>query len=1358
MSTTRYPWTRFWIPRGDIVHFDDGGYFSDPVVGVGQYLHENARMLASLRDCPCLVLLGEGGAGKTDEMSMLREQIHSAGSGEKVLFRDLGTYGSEDQLHADLFGSDVFREWTRGTDRLVLFLDSLDEAFLEFNTVAELIKRGLRDAPVNRLSIRIACRNVCWPESLSAYFTGCFGPENVGTYALAPLRRVDVKRAIEEEGLDGDAFLAAVAATEAQAFAINPSTLRMLIGVFKNKGGLPRRKSDLYEQGLKHLCEPSDERRERQRGPALSATEMLDVAAHIAAMTILTGRPSIYDGHEWDAPVRCVSLSSLGVAGPAAAGSEQIASEQNIQMTLRNTGLFTSEGPNQYKFSHRTYQEYLAARFLARANLSPQQLDSLLFHPEGKPRQLIPQLREVAAWIGVLNPGFFERVFQSEPETVLLCDSSVLDGDIKARVVNELLVKIERGDLPEELTESLSEHFHKLRYPGLAEQVSKVMLDTERNWRVRLIAMDIVAECGLRDLAGMVARLALDQTLDMQLRTQAALTVERLRDDDACQMLRPLALGLAGEDPDDELRGCGLNATWPEHLTVRELFNSLTPPKKRHYVGTYSVFLHKTGMLSGLDDDGLRIAMRWAGSQLPPGESTHALDQIVVLLAKRAWTNMNDPVVLENLALLAIRHSMEQLPLFGTGSQEDEILSPDPYEVTSQMIQHDTERRRKLITGVVQCAVGIADIRALSINPTPLCLTDDFPWLVQEALEADGVTAEVWSELARMAFDINDPDHVSIWVVARDKSAALASAMPWPVSVDLSSQAARAGRNRLEDLRQREQRQRSMRESLPPRGQRVKELATLCRGGAVELFWRLAAEMSAAGESPWTSITLDLTSTPGWKEADQPTRESIREAARRYLGDAVLDPNAYLGSGQIRLSDLAPPQAALLLLDENPRSLDDLDKQRWRVLSPCVLAALDGIPSHNAEAARRVLALAWNKVPDEARTTTRLLIARRAAQSYLPTILSLLGPVADEEFLIGLLGELKENPSAWMAFGDILGWLIDQKAPGALQHAEGLVRTPVAIDLLERDCSIEAGTALMLYGPDAGWRVMWPALSVDPTWGKEVLERVADKADDRDIVVEERLSDDSVGLLLSWLVRENSPETDDEPQGAFVATQEWGVREWRNRLVCHLRDRGTRSSCAAIERLCSEYPAIEWLRAVLAAANENLRSNSWAPPTPAHILALVESSRRRYVTSGSQLLDLICESLERLAMTLHGETPAVRFLWENAETSTPRPVIENKLSDYVAIHLRDDLQGEVVVNREVEVRAPLRSVEGAGQETDIHVTARLTRDSWAPTDILSAIVEVKGCWNPDVRHAMKTQLVGRYVHENPSPFGLYLVG
>lgn len=62
---------------------------------------------------------------------------------------------------------------------------------------------------------------------------------------------------------------------------------------------------------------------------------------------------------------------------------------------------------------------------------------------------------------------------------------------------------------------------------------------------------------------------------------------------------------------------------------------------------------------------------------------------------------------------------------------------------------------------------------------------------------------------------------------------------------------------------------------------------------------------------------------------------------------------------------------------------------------------------------------------------------------------------------------------------------------------------------------------------------------------------------------------------------------------------------------------------------------------------------------------------------------------------------------------------------------------------------------GTGEITDIHVDA-VSADQ-EPVDRITTVVEVKGCWNPELRTAMRTQLRDRYLRGTENT-GIYCVG
>src|SRR5205823_6546058 len=134
---------------------------------------------------------------------------------------------------------------------------------------------------------------------------------------------------------------------------------------------------------------------------------------------------------------------------------------------------------------------------------------------------------------------------------------------------------------------------------------------------------------------------------------------------------------------------------------------------------------------------------------------------------------------------------------------------------------------------------------------------------------------------------------------------------------------------------------------------------------------------------------------------------------------------------------------------------------------------------------------------------------------------------------------------------------------------------------------------------------------------------------------------------------------------------------------------------------------------------------------------LAGNRQARLVRSAEQLLDVLVQSLDRLEAELHDETPAIRDLWDRTAEGKWRPVAENPVSDYIKRFLERDLRPRAILaGREIEIRNLPGSV--GGEETDILVRAVIAGAREGTYDAATAIIEVKGCWHPEVRRAMKS--------------------
>ena len=74
-------------------------------------------------------------------------------------------------------------------------------------------------------------------------------------------------------------------------------------------------------------------------------------------------------------------------------------------------------------------------------------------------------------------------------------------------------------------------------------------------------------------------------------------------------LIRPLAAGQGGPDPNDDIKGNALDLLWPDHLTAAELFPLLTPTAD-NYFGAYALF--QMTLPDTLKTADLLPALEWA--------------------------------------------------------------------------------------------------------------------------------------------------------------------------------------------------------------------------------------------------------------------------------------------------------------------------------------------------------------------------------------------------------------------------------------------------------------------------------------------------------------------------------------------------------------------------------------------------------------------------------------------------------------------------------------------------------------------------------------------------------------------------
>jgi hypothetical protein len=1345
MEKVLYKWKRFWCAPSGRINLSDSGFLVDPDGEYGTMMNPDVVPWDAISTNPCLVLLGEPGIGKSAAMN--DEHKHTAqacqGSEDQVVWVDLRSYHTDQRLHAHVFESPVFAAWRGGTFRLHLFLDSMDECLMRIENIGPVLLNEFKDLPVERLSVRIACRTADWPRGIESELQHLWGGDNIKVYELAPLRRVDVFEAAEKNEIKPPhAFVDEVLRRDAVPLAIKPVTLGLLVNTYKRRGGFPATQAELYGEGCRLLCEePRQGRRPAKAVGELAAEERLAVATRIAALTTFCQRDAIWtEVDRGDVPAEDIRIREIlgGTVGKAPAKVEVV--EDAVWQAL-NTGLFSSRGAARIGWAHQTYSEFLAARFLIESDFSTDRVMSLLLHPDGK---IVPQLHETAAWLSSMIPDVFRRIMAVDPQMLLWSDAGTSSTKDRMDLVESLLHLFDNGRLFD-LDWDLRRRYRKLDHPGLPEQLRPYIRDKGKGVVVRRAAIGIAESCEVASLEPDLIDVSLDQTDAHEIRVTAAFAISQFGTAGSKRALRPLALGAVGSDPDDDLKGCGLICAWPESLSATELFGALTRRNRPNRIGMYDTFLRRD-IAQEIPTAELPAALRWTEREQECGDSISPFARHADAIRARALDHLNVPYVADALASATWKWL-----------QADGLHPSDSQEYKRKLALHE-DQRRHLVLHILPLA-GESENQTFHLCYGQMIMANDFPWLLERLHDAPGDGLQkLLLELLKRTFDDRESGHRDCLMAASRHSQMLAVEFAW--FLDPESPDAEALRRRRTEWANSTPKISTLPPVDPPPDVRIAILLDRFEAGDLDAFVSLNRELTLEPDSAryGNPFEVSLNVLPGWKRATAETKERIVAAAKRFLAAYTpQETSTWIKSNSFPWATLAGYRALLLLLTEAPAYNATLSPASWERWASIALAY--PLPDGNQIAERRqhLLKLAYEKVPGSVLGTLASLIDKENNDLGILFMLERMLPIWDVRLAAALVEKIGDASLKPGVFGAILGELLKHGVDEAGEIAKTVIGVSPPPEGEPRERAVVAAQALMRNADDAGWDIVWPVVALDSEFGIEVFTGIGSVFEAQHAATGRRLTDDQITELYIWLATKVPHRNDNEDHGGFgfvspIQSLGW----WRDSLLNQLKTRGTARSCAGMRRAVRDLPQYPWLSWHLMEAEQITRRYTWSPLVPTQLLVLAASPEHRLVQNGEQLLGILIESLKRLERELQGETPAAIDLWNEVKKNTYRPKDEPRLSDYVKRHFERDIKDcGVVVNREVEIRRG----EGTtpGEETDIHVDA-VTQLPDGAHDRISVIVEAKGCWNRGLMTAMETQLVDRYLKDNACPFGLYLVG
>lgn len=1354
-----FAWPRFWVPLGGPIDISDSGFLSDPA-GSGD--PDAPRTLEAFAGWRSLALLGEPGIGKSTTLKEESDRIERSAR-EGVLqscYFDLRTFSSEALLVQRVFENEKMTRWKQDRSHLVLHLDSLDEALLRIETVANLIAAELPGLPVDRLSIRIACRTAVWPaETLGAALEDLW-PEAAVTLELAPLRRQDIFNALDAEEIPSEGFMRALFSAHAIPFAIKPLTLRLLLAIYRQHGSLPESSRELYKLGCLALCEESNKsRRDTGRRGRLNSAQRMRLAGRIAAATILGNQFAVWTGMESQCPSEDIPVSALAGSEETGDFATFACTDDNVRETL-DTGLFGSHGEQRLGWAHRGYGEFLAAIYLHARGVPAATILKAVRHPSGG---LYPQLSNFAAWAASLDTDVRSALITEDPVALLAGDVSGLDDETKQAILRSLFGAVQN----KRVTDSVYKHaeiFSKLRHADLAEDLRPVVVNPHFDVSTRRLALLIAERCRVTDLRAELLQLAFDATEHPQIRGGAIAALKPCLDADVAPQLLPLAQGAAdAEDSHREIKGDALRLLWPDYVSAEQLFPLLTSSDD-HFFGAYAHFLRT--LPETLKARDLMPALQWATLLVAAGDrrEDHHLRSLADEIMFKAWPIFDTEGLTEAFVDHIAARLRDHRPLFlglDRKAQKAFLLS----------LREDAHRRRTFLRAL--CSRQLGPIEVFLFKGAEFVQSADLEWLLSTAPggaeEESGVDVEALFNMIDAVFDDEKTDHVEALHAAMQRSPSVHTRYGTRFdAVPLDSPM-------RDDWLARQAQRRALEDGLPPPIEndpagRIRLLLAEAEAGRWEAWWQMTCFLAVTPKSRGFGDETDylIIDTPGWNEADPGVRDRIVAGAMPYLTSADTRVDEWLGQWPMPIlrQAVAGVRAFLVLKELSPEGYTRIEDAIWRKWAPVIVGLPRGNDAKGGPELDVVLPKALDRAPEEFVAAVRTIIrlereevrkpGNERSRSFFAILNHLPGCWSNDRLRDAISSELRDPDNTPAEYAALLDALLEAGVDSALDHSLALL---AGADATTREWDVAVVDVLLRRAPARAWPTIRALMEADDELARMLVGRVASHFD-FGTPFYRHFDEHDVAALYRLVARLYPPSgKDEERRNGFMSAWD-SIAYLRDGLPRHLSTMGTETAVRLLNELIAEHPQLTQLAYDLTLAERAMRLKTWSSPTPREVLAFADDPSLKLVNSAADLGVILVEALAKYADALHGAQTPVRDLWDRqggTKKEVYRPIDENGFTDVIARFLRTELGTKgVFANREVEIgRVPGAPV---GRRTDILVNAVRRRSDGRRYDALTAVIETKGCWNDELFTAIDEQLFRDYMVRLRSQTGIYLVG
>jgi len=733
-----YTWDRFWIKRGSTPQHDHLGFLYDPL---GEYSpNYECKSFDELQEMPLLFLLGEPGIGKSKTI----EQIHFAlkNNQQNVHLINLRLVNDAVTLQNLIFQDPYVQSWQHSDTNLELFLDSYDEGLLGFENITAHIIDNFQKVSIEKLrtlKLRVVCRTAELPQMLESELKRLFTQEKEDDkeicFELLILRHTDIQNVLIQEQINVTEFMQQIEQHDLSAFVAIPVTFIMLINLFKQSNSLPHGKWEIFSSGLLHLAkEQSPQRNTIGKIGALLPDDRLVLASKTAFYFLFANKHTFLFN---DTPLLLESHDDLQ--------SHLIASQEHIK-ELINTSLFAARENGRFGFVHRTFIDYLAAKYILDNNISIDLIIPMLIDIKNPNKRVFPQLTEIASWLGTQKSEYFEILKNYNPDIIVQGDLTKLSDRQKDELVQQCLKAIE-NEVINELHYDVLKYFPKLLTKKTQNLLKPYFFSSSRNIFSRRVAIELATICEIKEVEKYIFQILHNSIEHLPLRISAIKYLSKLNSGTYTEELKYYATGIA-VDKEDELKAYALKALFPKYISINEFLTFLQERKEKNIFGKYQRFLQHE-FYSTLTDLQIIAVIQW----LMQNHDNSLYRELIHPIIVKAWEYIDKNSVLFHLFIDLIVFNDRRYHFLS-----EKYRKPTFKELWNQ----DTEKRRKVIQEIVVRESRISSQIPSLMYKNEFHLMEDTFWNIEQCENSSSENEQkIYAQMLRRKYGwLNDFEHV----------------------------------------------------------------------------------------------------------------------------------------------------------------------------------------------------------------------------------------------------------------------------------------------------------------------------------------------------------------------------------------------------------------------------------------------------------------------------------------------------------------------------------------------------------------------------------------------------------------------